>query len=448
MKSSPLLCKKPAAQFFMFTDTHIYSGIALLRRSTIKVAAFKSGANTPTDDDDDKIPNQDEKQICNDSDDSSASISTSTNNQTSGEFQLSTNCSSHSSDSNIPVSSLSMVALNSNQSLASPLTRADVNDGKPKSVVRNFLRKFFGSSSNSSRHRIAKSACVNSSNANTGAYRLPITQGPMRLFVLRHGERLDRYYSSRWLRQAFDKDGNYCRFSPILPETLPTRASIDDFDLDPPLTCNGMKDAYHTGAGLKEKNIAIHYCYSSPALRCIQTAAKVLQGLEVDNKLKIRIEPGLFECTGWYVDGRKSNVLAMPQFMTKTEVLENRYPIDKHYREQMNTIEISQLETELEFYERSHTVTSTILKMHENEFITQVKQGQLTLQDHVHILFIAHAPTLETCTRKLCGGRFRPSALANVIRNVDFLTMTVIEKTDNNCDKWKFRRHSFYGDEF
>ncbi|CAF1407416.1 unnamed protein product [Rotaria sp. Silwood1] len=26
--------------------------------------------------------------------------------------------------------------------------------------------------------------------------------------------------------------------------------------------------------------------------------------------------------------------------------------------------------------------------------------------------------------------------------------MTVIEKTDNNCDKWIFRRNSFYGDEF
>lgn len=46
---------------------------------------------------------------------------------------------------------------------------------------------------------------------------LCITQGPIRLLVLRHGERLDRYYSSQWLRQAFDKDGNYCRFSPILP---------------------------------------------------------------------------------------------------------------------------------------------------------------------------------------------------------------------------------------
>ncbi|CAF3847147.1 unnamed protein product [Rotaria sp. Silwood1] len=138
----------------------------------------------------------------------------------------------------------------------------------------------------------------------------------------------------------------------------------------------------------------------------------------------------------------------MPQFMTKTELLENKYPIDKYYHEQMNIDEIGQIETELEFYERSHSVTSTILKMHENEFISQIQQEQLTIQHNIHILFIAHAPSLETCTRKLCGGKFRPFQLANVIRNVDYLTMTVIEKTDNNCDKWIFRRNSFYGDEF
>jgi hypothetical protein len=30
-------------------------------------------------------------------------------------------------------------------------------------------------------------------------------------------------------------------------ETLPFRASIRDFDLDPPLTYKGLKDSYHTG---------------------------------------------------------------------------------------------------------------------------------------------------------------------------------------------------------
>ncbi len=30
-------------------------------------------------------------------------------------------------------------------------------------------------------------------------------------------------------------------------ETLPCRESVHDFDLDPPLTCQGLKEAFHTG---------------------------------------------------------------------------------------------------------------------------------------------------------------------------------------------------------
>ncbi|CAF2986362.1 unnamed protein product [Rotaria sp. Silwood2] len=442
------------SQYLACWQSNDFWSIFLVATST------SSRINILTDDDDDKILNEELLQtenLSNDEDDKQthhdseiSSITNLTSNPTSSEFNLSTRTSSHSSDINVPISSLSMVAISSKQALASSLINTDVNNEKSKKGVKHFLRKIFGSSSasNALHHHETKSKYVDSHNIHSRAYSLPITQGPIRLFILRHGERLDRYYSSQWLRQAFDKDGNFCRFSPILPETLPVRASIGNFDLDPPLTYNGLKDAYRTGAALKEKNLAVHYCYSSPALRCVQTATKMLEGLQLNNKIKIRIEPGLFECTAWYIPNEKSNVLTMPQFMTKTELLENKYPIDKNYREQMNIAEISQLETELEFYERSHTVTSTILKIHENEFITQIQQEQLTPQQHMHILFIAHAPTLETCTRKLCGGRFRPSLLANVIRNVDYLTMTVIEKTDNNCDKWIFRRNSFYGDEF
>ena len=101
-----------------------------------------------------------------------------------------------------------------------------------------------------------------------------------------------------------------------------------------------------------------------------------------------RIEPGLFECTAWYVPDETSNVLTMPQFMTKKELLENKYPIDKTYLQQMTFTDISQVETELEYYERSHAVANAIVKMHEAEFITHIQQRQISPQHHVHILFI------------------------------------------------------------
>lgn len=38
--------------------------------------------------------------------------------------------------------------------------------------------------------------------------------------------------------------------------------------------------------------------YCSPAFRCIQTAKAVLEGLNADKTIKIRIEPALYEFTG------------------------------------------------------------------------------------------------------------------------------------------------------
>lgn len=145
----------------------------------------------------------------------------------------------------------------------------------------------------------------------------------------------------------------------------------------------------------------------------------------------------------------------MPRFLTKKEFLENKFPIEKHYQEKMTYADICQVETELQFYERSHAVTSNILKSHETEFISQTQQGYATPQNNLHVLFIgknvtnflrmnvfsssAHAPNLETCTRKLCGGKFRPDTLAHVIRNVDFLTVRKIQEKIRIVDDkfWK-----------
>lgn len=101
-----------------------------------------------------------------------------------------------------------------------------------------------------------------------------------------------------------------------------------------------------------------------------------------------RIEPGLFECTGWYTLNERSTVLTMPRFMTKKELSENKYLVDKNYHEQMTMAEVGQLENELEFYQRCHAVTASILKMHETEYITHIQQGQTTQQQPLHVLFV------------------------------------------------------------
>jgi len=219
-----ILCDSIDYSKMSFQD--IDSDILSVRRSCDKVATSISGKNITTDDDNNndellrKTNSSDHEQNRRHSD---ASLMTNfTDTKTLSEFNLNSTTTSRSSGMNTLSSSLSMIAMSSKQCLAGSLINKDTIDGKSKHGVRNFLRKIFRSSSNSSRHQ--GTTLIEPLNIDlihgTGypsISPLPITQGPIRLFVLRHGERLDRYYSSQWLRQAFDKDGNFCRFSPILP---------------------------------------------------------------------------------------------------------------------------------------------------------------------------------------------------------------------------------------
>ena len=149
--------------------------------------------------------------------------------KTSPEFQSSSRQGSQSSSSRPSTVSTSR-SRTPQLSAASASAQATIVDAKEKTGVRKLFSKLFRPSPSPSKQsgstRSASSGPpkrpeLNVDPINGTAHPVkqpaPITQGPIRLLVLRHGERLDRYYSSQWLRQAFDKDGNYCRFSPILP---------------------------------------------------------------------------------------------------------------------------------------------------------------------------------------------------------------------------------------
>jgi hypothetical protein len=207
----------------IFQDIDSDSGISSVLRPRDKVATSISSTNIATDDEEELLPrgnslnNQTDEENRRES--NASSITNFTITKTSIEFQSSsTTASSYSSGINMPNASLSMLAISSKQSLVN----TNNIDGKSKHGVRNFFKKIFRSSSNSSHNQATATVePLNIDRIHGTAYPsmspLPVTQGPIRLFVIRHGERLDRYYSSQWLQQAFDKDGNFCRFSPILP---------------------------------------------------------------------------------------------------------------------------------------------------------------------------------------------------------------------------------------
>ena len=100
----------------------------------------------------------------------------------------------------------------------------------------------------------------------------------VRFFIARHGERIDLTFGIQWIEKSFDQNGKYKRTNLNMPNDLPIRHSRREFIGDSPLTEVGKFQAKLTGEALGTEGYKIHFCYSSPSLRCIQTAHKILKG--------------------------------------------------------------------------------------------------------------------------------------------------------------------------
>ncbi|EMP31465.1 Ubiquitin-associated and SH3 domain-containing protein A, partial [Chelonia mydas] len=100
------------------------------------------------------------------------------------------------------------------------------------------------------------------------------------LLVMRHGERVDHVFGKSWIQQCLTADGKYHRADLNFPASLPKRRdSIKHFEYDPPLSCCGVFQSRLVGEALLEKQEAVSHVYCSPALRCVQTAQHVLEGI-------------------------------------------------------------------------------------------------------------------------------------------------------------------------
>ena len=55
------------------------------------------------------------------------------------------------------------------------------------------------------------------------------------------------------------------------------------------------------------------------------------------------------------------------------------------------------------------------------------------------MMFVGHAPTIEVCTRQLCGGEIRINEFRSVVRKVSFLAIAQCEK-NLLTQKWKIKK--------
>ncbi|XP_062982655.1 ubiquitin-associated and SH3 domain-containing protein A [Elgaria multicarinata webbii] len=236
------------------------------------------------------------------------------------------------------------------------------------------------------------------------------------LLVIRHGERVDQVFGKSWLEQCFGADGKYYRADLNFPSSLPNRKeSIKDYECDPPLSCCGVFQSRLIGEALLENEVMVSCLYSSPALRCIQTAQHVLEGLQLEQKVKIRIEPGLFEWTKWETNP------TVPSFMTWRELAELNYSVDTTHK---CTLPLSCLNPS-EGYED-----------YINRCSASVKQIVGSCATEGTILIVGHGSSLDSFTRPLLGLPARESSdFAQSVRKIPSLGMCFCEELKEK--KWQ-----------
>ncbi|NXQ36318.1 UBS3A protein, partial [Alaudala cheleensis] len=237
------------------------------------------------------------------------------------------------------------------------------------------------------------------------------------VLVMCHGERVDQVFGKSWLQQCLTADGKYYRADLNFPSSLPRQKdSMKQFESDPPLSCCGIFQSRLIGEALLEQEVTVSCVYSSPTLRCVQTAQHVLQGLKLNQKVRIKVEPGLFEWTKWEASR------AIPNFMTVAELVEASYHIDTSYR---SIFPLSSLVPSESYEDYLHYYTAAPLPLF---FAFPAVPGV--------ILIVGHGSSLASLTRALAGLPSRDSKdFAQMVKKIPSLGMCFCEEQEEN--KWQ-----------
>nr|XP_048307240.1 ubiquitin-associated and SH3 domain-containing protein A isoform X2 [Myodes glareolus] len=197
------------------------------------------------------------------------------------------------------------------------------------------------------------------------------------VLVIRHGERVDQVFGKSWLQQCTTTDGE----------------------------------------ALLDSGIRVTAVYVSPALRCVQTAKHILEELKLEKKLKIRVEPGVFEWMKWEASK------ATPNFLTLEELKEANFNVDPDYRPAFPRCSLMPAESYDQYVERCTVSIGQVIST--------------CPQDMGVTLIVSHSSALDSCTRPLlrlppreCGD------FAQLVRKIPSLGMCFCEE-DIEEGKWE-----------
>ncbi|KAI0981254.1 hypothetical protein GJ496_002685 [Pomphorhynchus laevis] len=248
----------------------------------------------------------------------------------------------------------------------------------------------------------------------------------IRLVIVRHGERIDTKYGNKWYQNSHTWGDIYA-----WPQK---RLNIDDYILDPPITKIGARKASEVGKILRNSNnFTFDFCFSSPALRCVQTIKCILHGYSAfSNKPHVYICKDLYECYGWM-----GGPLVNPNFLTENEWKAAGLPssafhstpnfpgmeyISKAFSKIIKnpSVNAPTNEDELSYYKRSARQI--------NEIISFVDLSPKRSESTINCLILGHAPTAEVLTSHLLNIKPNINVLNYMSNHVNFLCMVIAER--------------------
>ncbi|CAG7836509.1 unnamed protein product [Allacma fusca] len=232
-----------------------------------------------------------------------------------------------------------------------------------------------------------------------------------KLVVVRHGERVDFTFGDIWMDKCFANGGTYRKHNMNMPDVIVKREGLPKtFHKDCPVTQVGFLQGKLVGKGLLQEDILRpgFEVYVSPALRSIQTAIALLKGMKLPDTV-LKVEPCLFEWTGWYGDG-------MPTWINNDELVANGFNIDVNYApfSKAGTLEVN--ESVDKYFNRTYDFVKKALDSSGND-----------------ILLVAHGSTLDVATRQLLG--FPPRSVEDMLRvlhNVPYAGVAIAEQSEVN----------------
>ncbi|CAF1623912.1 unnamed protein product, partial [Adineta ricciae] len=245
---------------------------------------------------------------------------------------------------------------------------------------------------------------------------------------MRHSERLDSVLQNRdWPAEAFI-NGVYVPHVRQLPTVLPHRADPYEHVLDTPLSRYGKDHAKRTGEFFRSLNLIPDQVYTSPAMRCIQTADSVLQGCGNRRNIPLKIDLALHEPVRRELPLQSANFFASAGFN-----------VDLYYQPTFpsNDSRLIYGETRLDYFRRTHFVLKRII----DRLLTRGRKGLsfspptvLIVTHRASVTLLASMLNLDDVDDKLTY----LIELENNKRNeVNFLSMIVAEY-DASIGLWTF----------